>query len=146
MMANRSLIVLHDDGAAPILEAIVNATKSIRIKMFVFTAPTLIDAVAAARRRGVKVRVMLNPARRDGEEDNEPTRKKLVSAGVEVIDSCPKFDLTHEKTMVVDDTLAFVHSLNWKNFTETRDYVVITDHQHEVDEVVACFEADTLSA
>ena len=45
-----------------------------------------------AQQRGVKVRVMLNPARRSGEEDNEPTRKKLLRAGVEVIDSNPAFD------------------------------------------------------
>ena len=31
----------------------------------------------AAQQRGVKVRVMLNPARRSGEDDNEATRKTL---------------------------------------------------------------------
>ena len=46
--------------------------------------------------------------------------------------------------MVVDDAVAFVKSLNWatKNLTETRDYAVVTNHKHEVDEIVACFEAD----
>ena len=55
-----------------------------------------------------------------------------------MIDSNPAFDLTHEKSMVVDGTAAFVKSLNWetKNFTETRDYAVVTTaHKHEVDEV-----------
>ena len=35
-------------------------------------------------------------------------------------------------------------SLNWetKNLTATRDYAVVTDHRHEVDEIVECFEAD----
>ena len=87
---------------------------------------------------------MLNPARRSGEEDNEATRKKLAKAGVDVKDSNPAFDLTHEKSMVVDDAIAFVKSLNWatKNLTETRDYAVVTDHRHEVEEIVECFEAD----
>ena len=46
--------------------------------------------------------------------------------------------------MVIDDELALVKSLNWetKNLTETRDYAVVTGHRHEVEEVVACFEAD----
>ena len=46
--------------------------------------------------------------------------------------------------MVVDDEMAFVKSLNWatKNLTETRDYAVVTDHPHEVGEIVACFDAD----
>ena len=46
--------------------------------------------------------------------------------------------------MVIDDTTAFVQSLNWEteNLTETRDYAVVTSHKHEVDEVVECFDAD----
>jgi phosphatidylserine/phosphatidylglycerophosphate/cardiolipin synthase-like enzyme len=141
---SRSLVVLPDDSAQPILDAIHRATKSLRIKMFVFSDPTLLSAVIDAHRRGVKVRVMLNPARRSGEQENEESRKTLTQAGVEVIDSNPVFDLTHEKSMVVDDRIAFVKSLNWetKNLTETRDYAVITDNTHEVSEVIDCFEAD----
>ena len=143
-MPSRSLIVLPDDAAGPILEAVAGAKKSLKIKMFVFSDPALIDAVAAARKRGLKVQVMLNPARRSGEEDNEATRKKLLKAGVDVKDSNPAVDLTHEKSMVADDSVAFVKSLNWetKNLTETRDYAVVTDHPHEVREIVECFEAD----
>jgi cardiolipin synthase len=141
---SRSLVVLPDDSAQPILDAIRGATKSLRVKMFVFSDPTLLKAVIDAHRRGVKVRVMLNPARRSGEAENEESRKTLTEAGIEVIDSNPVFDLTHEKSMVVDDRIAFVKSLNWetKNLTETRDYAVITDHKHEVNEIIDCFEAD----
>ena len=132
---SRSLIVLPDDSAQPILDAINGATKSLRVKMFIFSDPSLLKAVIEAHRRGVKVRVMLNPARRSGEAENEESRKMLTDAGVEVLDSNPAFDLTHEKSMVVDDRTAFVKSLNWetKNLTETRDYAVVTDHRHEVE-------------
>ncbi len=58
---------------------------------------------------------MLNPARRDGESENEESRKQLEAAGVDVIDSNPEFEVTHEKSMVVDDKTAFVKSLNWAN-------------------------------
>jgi phosphatidylserine/phosphatidylglycerophosphate/cardiolipin synthase-like enzyme len=87
---------------------------------------------------------MLNPARRSGEEDNEATRQKLTHAGIDVVDGNPAFDLTHEKSMVVDEKTAFVKSLNWatKNLTETRDYAVVTSHPREVSEIVECFEAD----
>jgi len=141
---SRSLIVMPDDSAKPILDAINGATKSLRVKMFVFSDPSLLKAVIAAKKRGVKVRIMLNPARRDGESENQHSRKQLEAGGVEVIDSNPEYDVTHEKSMVVDDTTAFVKSLNWetKNLTETRDYAIITSHPHEVDEVIQCFEAD----
>ncbi len=141
---SRSLIVMPDDSAKPILDAIDGATKSLRVKMFLFSDPSLLKAVIDARHRGLKVRVMLNPARRDGESENTESRKKLEAGGVEVIDSNPEYDVTHEKSMVVDDATAFVKSLNWetKNLTETRDYAIVTSHAHEVAEVIECFEAD----
>jgi phosphatidylserine/phosphatidylglycerophosphate/cardiolipin synthase-like enzyme len=141
---SRSLIVMPDDSARPILDAIEAANQSLRIKMFVFSDPALLAAVVAAQKRGVKVRVMLNPARRGGEPENEATRKKLKQASVEVMDSNPAFAVTHEKSMVVDDKIAFVKSLNWetKNLTETRDYAVVTTRTAEVKEIIDCFEAD----
>src|SRR5438445_7373701 len=141
---SRALIVLPDDSAEPIVAAIAAASKSIRIKMFVFSAPVLLEAVIGAKHRGVQVRVMLNSARRSGEEDNEATHKALERAGIEVKDANPAFDLTHEKSMVVDDETAFVKSLNWatRNLSGTRDYAVVTSHKHEVGEIVDCFEAD----
>jgi cardiolipin synthase len=143
-MSSRSLIVLPDDTAEPILDAINHATTSIRVKMFMFSDPSLIQAVIAAQKRGVKVRIMLNPARRSGEKENDDSRKTLTDAGIEVIDSNPAFDLTHEKSMVIDDSTAFIQSLNWetRNITETRDYAVVTTHKHEVGEIMECFDAD----
>jgi cardiolipin synthase A/B len=143
-MSDRSLIVLPDESAKPFLAAINGAKKSLQIKMFVFSDPGLLQAVADAHKRGVKVRVMLNAARRDGEDDNKESRKALEHAGIEVKDSNPEFGITHEKSMVVDEAIAFVKSLNWatKNLTETRDYAISTTHPHGVKEVIACFDAD----
>ena len=142
--AARSLIVLPDDSAKPILAAIEGASRTLRVKMFVFSDPALLKAVIAAKRRGVKVRVMLNPARRSGEHDNEATRKALERVDIDVKDANPAFALTHEKSMVVDDETAFVKSLNWatRNLTETRDYAVVTTRRHDVAEIIECFEAD----
>jgi len=140
----RSLIVLPNDSAKPIVDAIGAARRSLRIKMFVFSDRTLLNAVVAAGRRGVKVQVMLNPARRSGERDNEHTRKLLERARVRVRDANPAFDLTHEKSMVVDDAAAFVKAFNWatKNLTETRDYAVVTTNPHDVGDVIDGFDAD----
>ena len=76
---SRSLIVLPDETAQPILDAIDGAKESLRIKMFVFSDPALLKAVTGAHGRGVKVRLMLNPARRSGEAENEDTRKQLTT-------------------------------------------------------------------
>src|SRR6478736_1738948 len=98
---SHTLIVLPDDTSKPILDAINGAKKSLNIRMFLFTDETLLSAVIAAKRRGVEVR-----------------------------DSNPKFDLTHQKSMVIDDEIGFVESLNWepRDLTETRDYAIVTTH------------------
>ena len=143
-MHHRSVIVFPDDTVKLILDAIHEAKKSLRIKMFLFSDPDLINAVIDAHKRGLDVKVMLNPSRRNGDEENENTRKLLKQAGVTVKDTNPFFVLTHEKSMVVDNKLAFIKSLNWetKNLTETRDYAIMTSHTHEVEEIILCFEAD----
>ena len=142
--ASRTVIILPDDTKKPIVDAIDSAKTSLKIKMFVFSDPDLINAVIAAKKRGVNVQVMLNPARRSGEEENSETRKLLEDAGIEVKDSNPEFGLTHEKSMVIDEEVALIKSLNWatKNLTVTRDYAITTSHKHEVEEVISCFTAD----
>jgi phosphatidylserine/phosphatidylglycerophosphate/cardiolipin synthase-like enzyme len=141
---SHQLIVLPDDTGKPIIDAIDGAGRTLNIRMFLFTDPTLLATVCAAQQRGVKVRVMLNPARRRGESENEEARATLVAAGVEVRDSNPAFALTHQKSMVVDGRIGFVESLNWepRDLTKTRDYAIVTTRDHEVEEMVACFEAD----
>jgi cardiolipin synthase A/B len=141
---SHTLIVLPDDTAKPIIDAINAATHALNVRMFLFTDPTLLNGVIAAKKRGVHVRVMLNPARRSGENENEESRKALVAAGIEVRDSSPKFALTHQKSMVIDNATGFIESLNWetRDLTETRDYAVVTTHKIEVEEMIKCFDAD----
>jgi cardiolipin synthase A/B len=141
---SHSLIVLPEDTAQPILDAVSAAKKSLQIRMFLFTDPGLTNAVIAAKRRGIKVRVMLNPARRGGESENDETKDKLMHAGIEVRDSNPAFQLTHQKSMVIDDEVGFVESFNWetRDLTVTRDYAVVTAHRTEIAEMDACFDAD----
>ena len=56
-MASRSLIVLPDDAATPILEAIGTAKTSLCVKMFVFSDPALLGAVIEIGRASCRERV-----------------------------------------------------------------------------------------
>jgi len=138
------LIVEPDDGIDPILKTIEGAKKSLDIKMFQFTDPVLMTAVADAHKRGLKVRVMLNPSRFTGEHDNDEAFEFFKNAKVNVKETNPKYPITHEKSMVVDGKQAFIMSLNWapKYFGLTRDYGLATNDPEEVAEVAGCFEAD----
>ena len=143
-VVSHRLIILPDDTADAIIDPINAACHSLNIRMFLFTDPTLLNAVIAAKRRGVHVRVMLNPARRDGTSDNDVTRKALQAAGIAVKDSSAEFAVTHQKSMVIDNRVGFIESLNWetRDLTETRDYAVETTKKSEVAEMVRCFDAD----
>ena len=110
------LIVLPDDTADAIIDPIKSAQHTLNIRMFLFTDPALLKAVIAARHRGVHVRVMLNPARRDGTSDNLAARDALLAAGVSVHDSSTEFAVTHQKSMGVDNRIGFIESLNWETF------------------------------
>lgn len=138
------LIVQPDDGITPILNTLEGAKTSLDIKMFQFTDPVLIEAVVNAHKRGIKVRIMLNPSRFTGEHDNDEAFEVFKNAKVPVKETSPKYPITHEKSMVVDGKQAFIMSLNWapKYFCETRDYGLVTNDCAEVAEVAACFEAD----
>lgn len=138
------LIVVPDDGIEPFQEALRSATKALDIKMFQFTEPRLMKEVIAAHRRGIAVRVMLNPSRFTGEHDNDEAFELFKKAGVPVKETNPQFPITHEKSMVIDGRVAYVMSLNWapKYFGETRDYALVTTDPIEVKEVEGCFDAD----
>src|SRR5438034_7171489 len=56
----------------------------------------------------------------------------------------PRFPVTHEKAIVIDDERALIASFNLsaKYFGETRDHGVLTDHPLQVRAIVSAFEAD----
>jgi phosphatidylserine/phosphatidylglycerophosphate/cardiolipin synthase-like enzyme len=141
---SRTAIVLPDATTAPIVALLASAKASLRLKMMEFDAPELIEAVAAASRRGVKVRVLFNAAGRGGVSDNAAARAALQAAGAEVADAWHKLSVVHEKSLVVDDAGALVMSCDWSTagLAGARDFAVHTTHRHEVEEVAACFDVD----
>jgi phosphatidylserine/phosphatidylglycerophosphate/cardiolipin synthase-like enzyme len=142
--AQRTLVVQPDDGVAPVLDLIAHAARSLRLKQFTLSEPQLVQAIIDAHRRGVAVRVMLNPHRSSGDRANDATFEQLQRAGLEVQWTSPDFVVTHEKSIVVDDARALIATFNLvlKYFTETRDYGIITTDPAQVAEVAAGFDAD----
>ena len=138
------LIVQPNEGTGPVVELIDGAKKSLRVKQFTLTDSKIMSALIQAHKRHVDVRIMLNPHRSSGDRANDESFKALRHAGLKIEWSNPAFAVTHEKSMVVDDTVALISTFNYatKYFTETRDYGIVTAHKAQVDEVIGCFEAD----
>ncbi len=143
-LAPPRVLVQPLDGVLPVRALMDAARQSIKVKMFAFTSPVLIEGLIGARKRGVDVRVMLNPARSSGSRANDETAEQLKAADVAVIWTNPKFAVTHEKSMVIDRTTALIATFNFsdKYFTHTRDYGVVLADPAIVREVETCFEAD----
>ena len=138
------LIVEPDDGVEPVREFIDSAQTSLLVKQFTFTEPSLVAAVIDRKKAGVDVRVQLNAARSGGDRANDATYEQFQSAGVAVQWSNPKFYVTHEKSIVVDEKAALVATFNLmeRYFTLTRDYGIITDNPYHVAQIVEVFNAD----
>ena len=129
---SRSIIVLPDDTSKPILDAIAQATKihpRQDVHLLRPRAPRCRHRRAASWRRRAHHAQPRAARRREREcrypqEAHRRWRPRHATA-------IPIFDVTHEKSMVIDDAIAFVQSLNWetKNVTETRDYAIVTTPQ-----------------
>ena len=138
------LIVEPDDGLEPVREFIQSAQRSLLIKQFTFTEESLIQAVIDRNKIGVDVRVILNPQRSSGDRVNDETYEHFKTAGINVQWSSPKFDVTHEKSIVADEKAALVASFNLmaKYFSLTRDYGVVTHDPQQVAQIIEVFDAD----
>jgi cardiolipin synthase len=138
------VIVEPDDGLEPVLGFIASAKHTLRIKQFEVSEPALVDALVQASHKGITVRVMLNPHRASGQRDNDSTYEALKADGINVDWTPPRFMVTHEKSIVVDDERALISTFNLsaKYFSQTRDYGIITKDAAQVAEVAACFDAD----
>lgn len=99
------------------------AKESIYIVMFVMNSGKkkrgqvnkLMKSLVEARKRGVRVRVILDKPMKEGGfegEANEKSYQKLEKAGIEVEYDYPKIK-THDKLMVVDGKYTVIGSHNW---------------------------------
>ena len=141
---HQQLLVMPDDGAAAVVAFIATAREELRLKQFKLQSPAVEEALQQARQRGVRVRVMLNPHTSGGDRWNDEAFAQLQSWGMEVAWTSESFPVTHEKSIVVDQSAALIATFNLsdKYFTETRDYGVITYAPAAVQQVIAGFEAD----
>jgi cardiolipin synthase len=138
------LITQPDAGAQPVVGLLNSAQKTIRMEMYLLTDREIIDALKAARGRGVDVRVILEAQPTGGGSGNRPAINDLQTANVSVKTGNPAYRLTHEKAIVVDERVALIATFNQTrlSFTSNREYGVIDTNPDDVAEVVKVFDAD----
>ncbi|MBP9203825.1 MAG: hypothetical protein KBG28_07690 [Kofleriaceae bacterium] len=125
---------------ARLLAAIGSATTSLDIMMYLFTLDQLADAVIAAHRRGVAVRVLLDPEH----AGNVDTRAALMAAGVPTRNVSSLYEFAHAKYLVIDGDEAIIMSANFAftSIDSERNYGVIDRDPDDVADLRAIFDGD----
>ena len=142
-----------DDGRAPIVSALGQATQSIDIYVFTLTLPSddpIVAALATAVASGVVVRAVLEPCPGEGASCTPPDPEAvsgcqiLTQAGAMVKWANPAFTKTHAKSTLIDGARALVTTINLEpsSFTVRRDYGVLTDDPGVVQELALVFNQD----
>jgi phosphatidylserine/phosphatidylglycerophosphate/cardiolipin synthase-like enzyme len=140
-----SLITEPDDGIAPVLKMIDDASTSVDLVMYELDDAQVEAALAADERRGVVVRVLLS-AGYDGASStvNGPAYNFLLAHGVAVRWSPSYFSLTHEKSLVVDSARALIMTFNLtsKYYATGRDFGIIDGDARDVAAMERTFGDD----
>lgn len=146
-----ALIVESEQGRDPFLAAIARAQHSVALVMYQLSDPTIVQALIQAKARHIDVTVMLNPKKFSvrqkqflPDDTNLQTAKQLESAGIQVVWSNPKFKLTHQKTLIIDDSKAFIMTLNFTplDFGMARNFAVVTSDPVTVKNIQEVMIAD----
>ena len=138
------LLVQPDDGVAPLLEAIEEASESIDMYIFRLTYPAVEKAIADAIRRGVVVRTLIAHLNGSGEEALRKLESRLLGIGATVSRTDEDLLRYHGKMMIVDRRTLYVlgYNFNRKDIDRSRSLGVATDQPDLVAEGLRLFQAD----
>lgn len=132
------------DGREPILDELAAARSTIDVEIYIITDDAILQALEAARARGVEVRVMLEEHPFGGGGGQQGIFERLEAADIDVRWANPTFRFSHIKMMVIDDAVAIIlnQNLTTSSFTGNREFGVVTTEPAAVETVAAIFAAD----
>ena len=142
-MREEQLIVEPDDGAAPVLNAIRHAKRTIDLTIFRFDHTDVTAALEAAVKRGVQVRTLIAFSNRGGTHGLRQLEWKMLQAGATVSRTNNDLVRYHAKLMIVDERELHVCAFNYtRTDLKSRSFGVITTNQRLVKQGMKLFEAD----
>jgi len=139
---NAKVAMLFSPGAeGEVVSFIRSAQESIDIEMYVFTSDVVARELGEAVKRGVRVRVIMEPRVTDARKQR--MFDTLSSLGVEMRWASFEYKLTHSKFIVVDGKRALVGSINFSEsaLNYNRETAVEVEGE-KVKEVADAFETD----
>ncbi|MCD6427659.1 MAG: hypothetical protein J7L03_06180 [Caldisericaceae bacterium] len=139
-----TVFVEPDSNDYPITDAIKDAKKSVDLEVYMLSDKYVINSLIDAKKRGVKVRVLLEENPYKGYGANKSVKDKLSHYGVETKWANRAYQLTHSKFLVIDGKTGYILTMNLtkSSFTKNREFGIVTDAQPEVGELEKIFQCD----
>lgn len=136
-----ALVVEPGAGFSPVYDLIGRARHTIDVTMYEFSDATAEHDLAAAERRGVRVRVILDQRERSV---NSAAYSYLASHAVMVTWSSPRYRYTHQKTVIADGSEAVIMTANLTSqyYATSRDFLMLDTSRADVAAITAVFDAD----
>jgi len=145
-------LLLDKDYFPEVKKRITGANRSIRMIMFEAAyykkhknSPSnqLIEALIDAKKRGLKVEVILDVRQKSDRntEHNIDTAKRLKTAGVDVLID-PEKTTTHSKLLIIDEKVVIIGSTNWtySALTSNHESNVVFDSKEAALELLKFFD------
>ncbi len=139
-----TIIVEPSDNAAALKSAITGARSSVHMTMYMLSSTSIISALIAQKNAGHDVKVLLNQTFPGGAGSNQSVFTQLQNAGVNVKWAPANFTLTHEKTVIIDNTTAWIMTMNVTQTSPSsnREYLAVDTSPADVQEAEAIFQTD----
>ena len=139
------LIVEPGAGFSSVYRLINGARHSINVTMYELSDQTAEHDLAAAAKRGVRVRVILDHRQK---RLNSAAYSYFRSHSVKVTWSSARYRYTHQKTVVIDGTQAVVMTANLTSryYSTSRDFLLVDTNRADVAAITAVFDADFAKA
>ncbi len=144
-VAGGRFYVEPDAGVTPLVSFIRAARRDLDGEIYLFSSAAVFDALGDAVRRGVRVRLVLDPHPFGGDGASANGAYRVLTAeGVAVHWAAPAYRFTHAKFLVSDNTTTWIGTMNWTNaaFTRNREFAEETAAPAVVQEADAIFAAD----
>jgi phosphatidylserine/phosphatidylglycerophosphate/cardiolipin synthase-like enzyme len=149
MPSSAVTIIVEPNGnrGSEVVNAVKAAQHTVYMTMYQLDNTTLISALVARKAAGLDVKVILDSATTGSNNKswNTPAFNQLQSAGVGVVwSNSTKFTYTHEKTIMIDGTSAWIMTMNENTSppSSNRDYLALDTEPADVAEAIAIFNAD----
>jgi cardiolipin synthase len=135
------LIIEPNAGFSAVYNMISHAKRSIDITMYQFADTRAEHDLAAAVRRGVQVKVILD--RQEARVDTA-AYDYFKSHGIKVVWSWSKFTYTHQKTLTFDYKTSVIQTANLTSeyYPTSLDFLVVDHDKADVAAIVKVFDAD----